>query len=98
MNTKTVTLTKPVQRGETTIAAVTLREPSAGDMRGLKLTDVLQMDVATMTRLIPRISEPGLAPDEVSALPGGDLVSLSGTVVGFFFTEAQIEDAGRTLQ
>lgn len=93
MKTKTVTLTEPVQRGDTTIASVTLREPRAGDMRGLKLTDVLQMDFATMRRLIPRISEPGLAPDELDALPGGDFVTLSGTVVGFFFSEEMQAEA-----
>lgn len=98
MKTRTVTLTRPVPRSEMTIATVTLREPSAGDMRGLKLTDVLQMDVATMTRLIPRISDPGLAPDEVSALTGGDLVTLAGTVVGFFFTEEQMTAEAQLLQ
>lgn len=98
MKTKTVTLTEPVQRGDTTIATVTLREPRAGDMRGLKLTDVLQMDFATMRRLIPRISEPGLAPDELDALPGGDFVTLSASVVGFFFTEEQMQAEAPTLQ
>lgn len=90
MKTKTIILNKPVPRGETAIGSVSLREPSAGDMRGLNLSEVLQMNVGAMTRLIPRISEPGLAPDEVAALPGGDLVALSLAVVGFFFSEDQM--------
>ncbi|WP_323010029.1 phage tail assembly protein [Paracoccus sp. (in: a-proteobacteria)] len=91
MNTKTVTLSTPVARGESAVSSVTLREPSAGDMRGLNLSEVLQMNVAAMSRLIPRISDPGLAPDEVAALPGRDLVALSLAVVGFFFTEEQMQ-------
>ncbi len=98
MKTKTVTLSQPVQRGDTTITCVTLREPSAGDMRSLKLTEVMQMDVATMQRLIPRISDPGLAPDELAALPGGDFVTLSATVIGFFFTEEQMQAEAQILQ
>lgn len=96
-DTKTVTLTKPVQRGDTTIASIVLREPSASDMRGLKLTEMMQMDVATMIRLIPRVSNPGLAPDEVAAMTGADLMALSTTVVGFFFTEEQIQTEARAL-
>lgn len=94
---KTVTLTRPVARGETTIATVALREPTAGDMRGLKLTEVLQMDVATMTRLIPRVSDPGLTPDEVAALFAPDLMALSGGVLSFFFTEEQVAAQAATL-
>lgn len=96
--TKTVTLIKPVQRGEATIASVILREPSAGDMRGLKLTEMMQMDVATMIRLIPRVSDPGLAPDEVAAMGGADLMELSTTVIGFFFTEEQIQAEAQLLK
>lgn len=98
MKTRTVTLNRPIQRGDTAIASVTLREPSAGDMRGLNLSEVMQMNVTTMSRLIPRVSEPGLTPDEVADLPGSDLVSLSLAVVGFFFTEAQMAEVAHPLQ
>lgn len=98
MKTKTVTLTAPVQRDDTTIASVTLREPRAGEMRGLSLVDVMRMDVGAMRRLIPRISEPGLAPDELDVLPGADFVTLSSTVVGFFATEEQLQAEYGPLQ
>lgn len=98
MNTKAVTLSKPVQRGDAAIASVTLREPMAGDLRGLNLSELLQMNVAAMTRLVPRITEPGLAPDEVANLPGADLVALSLAVVGFFFSDAQMAEEAQRLQ
>lgn len=97
MKTKLVKLTSPITGSRMEpVVSVALREPSTGDMRGLKLTDVMQMDVATMTRLIPRVSEPALAPSEIEALPGSDFVALASGVIGFFFTEEQItQEAAR---
>ena len=92
MTTKTVKLARPLTEGRPEpITAVTLREPTSGDLRGLKLTDVMQMDVTAMTRLIPRLTNPALAPSEIEALGPADFMSLCTGVVGFFFTEAQIE-------
>lgn len=79
-----VTLSAPVARGEGQIAHVTLRAPRAGELRGLKLLDVMQMDVGALIRLVPRIAEPGLTEDEVAALPLADLTRLGVAVAGFF--------------
>lgn len=92
MTTKTIKLTRPLTEGRPEpVTSVTLREPASGDLRGLKLTDVMQMDVTAMTRLLPRLTNPALAPSEVEALGPADFMGLCTTVVGFFFTEAQIE-------
>lgn len=93
MTAKTIKLTRPLTAGRPEpITAVTLREPASGDLRGLKLTDIMQMDVAAMTRLIPRLTNPALAPSEVEALGPADFMSLCTGVVGFFFTEAQVAE------
>lgn len=94
---KTVTLTRPVKRGETTIATVALREPTAGDMRGLKLSEVLLMDVSSMSRLIPRVSDPGLTPDEIADLSAVDLAVLFSQALSFFFTPEQMAAQAATL-
>lgn len=96
--TKKVVLTEPVQRGDIAITEVTLRSPRAGDMRGMKLTDVLHMEQMTMVRLISRISDPGIAPDELSNVSGSDFVKLCTAVVGFFFTEEQMAEEEKRLQ
>ena len=79
-----VTLTRPIVRGETSVDFVTLREPDAGAMRGLKLLDVMQMDVSALIRLIPRIAEPYLAEAEVALMGPADIARLGMAVVGFF--------------
>jgi hypothetical protein len=89
-----VTLLKPLKRGDEDLKSLTLREPNGGDLRGLKLTDVLQMDVTAMTKLLPRVTNPALAPDEVGQLSPADLLSLAGAVVSFFVNPAQLEDLG----
>ncbi|KFA28137.1 tail protein, partial [Xanthomonas vasicola pv. vasculorum NCPPB 1326] len=47
-------------RGEQTITQINVRKPGAGELRGLKLTDVLQLDVTALATLLPRISSPTL--------------------------------------
>ncbi len=77
------TLLQPLKRASGDIASVTVRKPDVGSLRGLKLTDILQMDVTALSRLLPRITEPALLPDEVAALDPADFLGLSAAVVGF---------------
>jgi hypothetical protein len=72
--------------------------PDTGALRGLKLTDVLQMDVNAMCRLLPRITDPALMPDEVAALPPADLLMLSSEVVSFFVTDEMVAEEQRRQQ
>jgi hypothetical protein len=83
-----VTLVKPIERAgeQEPVTAVTIQKPSTGALRGLKLTDVLQMDVNAMIRLLPRITEPSLLPAEVEALDPADFLALASEVAGFFAT------------
>lgn len=78
------TLEVPIQRGEQLITAITLRKPDAGSLRGIKLMDLLQMDVGALSTLLPRITSPALTPADVSKLDPVDLISL-GTEVSTFF-------------
>lgn len=83
--TETVTLKrKPVQRGSQAITTISLREPTAGDLRGLALPDVLQMQQQALATLLPRISWPALTPAEYAALHVADFTALAVKVVGFF--------------
>lgn len=83
-------LIRPIERKSGTITEVTLRMPDTGALRGLKLTNVLQMDVNTMQVLLPRISEPPLLPDEVAGLSPADLLTLSSEAIGFFMSAADL--------
>ena len=83
-----VTLETPIQRGDTTIACVTLRKPKSGELRGLKLSELLATDVDAMLTLLPRITRPTLVAHELAALDPVDLTQLAGEVAGFLLPKA----------
>lgn len=86
MTTRNVTLSTPVKRtgDQNDVAAVALRKPQPGEMRGLKLLDVLQLDVNALLVLLPRITDPALTRDEVATMELDDLLKLGGEVTQFF--------------
>ncbi|SDK78283.1 Phage tail assembly chaperone protein, E, or 41 or 14 [Modicisalibacter muralis] len=81
--TETVELDSPIQRGKTPITEIHVRKPKSGALRGVALTDVLQMDVAALTKVLPRITEPALTEAEIRDMDPADLVQLGGVVAGF---------------
>ena len=88
----TVTLDTPIKRGNGFITEVTLRKPSAGELRGVSLAELLQMKVDALQTVLPRITQPMLHKHEMHALDPADLVNLGTVVVGFLLTKEQKKD------
>lgn len=84
----TITLDTPVKRGKTEIAQITLRKPSSGELRGIQLAELIQLDVASLIKVIPRLSNPGLTAPEVANLDPADLLAIGGKVVGFLLQKS----------
>lgn len=84
-----ITLATPIVRESGEVASITLRKPSAGELRGLNLQDIMQSDVNAMIAVIPRIAQPYVTAAEIERLDPADFSELAGTVVGFFYTPAQ---------
>ncbi len=80
---ETVTLQTPVKHGEQIIDSVTLRKPASGELRGLKLMDLVQMDVGAVITVLPRISSPALTEQDCSAMNPADLMQCAVKVSGF---------------
>ena len=78
-----ITLGTPIKRGDTSVTTITLRKPRAGQLRGIKLTDLMQMDVAATAQVLPRISDPVLTEQEINAMDPADFVQISAGVAGF---------------
>lgn len=85
----TVDLDTPIVRGEQTISSVTLRRPKSGEMRGLNLVDLAQLDVVALRTLLPRITNPTLTTADVDGLELADLMALGAEVSGFLLQKAQ---------
>jgi hypothetical protein len=80
----TVPLSQPIERNGGAVSELTLRKPATGELRGLKLMDVLQMDVNALSMLLPRIAAPTITKADVDAMALADVMDLGVAVVGFF--------------
>lgn len=91
---KTIPLSKPLIWGEQKITELILRRPTAGDLRGIKLQGISDMDVNTIMVVLPRISTTPLAPGVVNDLDPADLLSVCEAISGFF--SAQVSPSPKT--
>ncbi len=81
---KKITLHKPIENGDKKITSVTMRKPSAGEMRGLSLAEVGMLDVDTLITLIPRITTPSISEVQAEGLPFEDIMALGKALVADF--------------
>lgn len=84
MRTATVTLTTALTRNSKELTDLEIREPSSGECRGLKLADIMNMDVTTLHVLLPRITHPPLTKAEAEALTLHDITLCGAEILGFF--------------
>ena len=79
-----IALEHSIKRGEgKPITEITLRKPAAGELRGLKLADLINGDVNATIRLVPRISQPTVTEQEVAAMDVADLLGCADAIAGF---------------
>ena len=85
-----ITLDTPIKQGEEQIEMVELRRPNAGELRGLSIADILQLDVNANIKLLPRISNPMLTEHQVASLDPADLTQMASAVAGFFLPKSAL--------
>lgn len=87
-DTATVTLDTPIARQGGDITAVTLRKPTAGELRGVQLGSLLQMEVSALLTVLPRITQPSLTAPELASMDPADLLQIGTEVAGFLLPKA----------
>ena len=88
-----IELDTPIKRGETTHDTVTLRKPMSGELRGVTLVDLVQMDVLALRKVLPRISTPSLTDAEIGTMDPADLLACGVAVSGFLLQKSAKEAA-----
>lgn len=88
---ETVTLDAPIQRGDTLIEKVTIRKPMSGELRGVQLIELMQMDVVALRKVLPRITNPILHEVDVSRMDPADLVQCGMAVNSFLLSKSMKE-------
>lgn len=87
-----VKLDEPIVRGDQKVEQVKVRRPDAGALRGLKLVDVINIDVNAMIQLLPRVCDPILLEHELAQMNAADFVALSNEVALFLPQKATLTD------
>lgn len=82
-NTNTITLNTPIKMGETQITELTLTEPMAGQIRGVKLFDLMQGDTGAYIEILPRITTPAITKRQASDLSLSDTLKVIEVVGGW---------------
>ena len=85
---KTIVLDEPIRRGDQVITEVTVRKPTSGELRGISLIDLGQMNVIALQQVLPRISTPTLTQHDVASLDPADLMEIGVEVASFLVKKA----------
>lgn len=65
---------------------IMVRKPGSGELRGLKLTELIQLDVASLETIAPRITTPVIMKGAI--LDPADLMQLGGEVMDFLLPKS----------
>lgn len=87
----TVKLENPITRGKLEISEIELRRPNAGTLKGVALTDVLNMDVNALVVVLPRITTPTLTQRDVQEMDPADLLQLGQEVSAFLVPKSVVD-------
>jgi len=87
-----VTLDTPIVRGSQSIETVTLRKPMAGELRGVALVELLQMQVEALATVLPRITTPTLTKQDVFNMNPADLLQCAQKVAVFLLPKSAMSE------
>lgn len=91
-----VDLDTPLTRGDDKIDAVTLRKPLGGALRGVKVVDLLNLDLVSASKVVPRISDPVVTEQEFMSMEAEDCTAIAGEIAAFLLQKKQKAEAGLT--
>lgn len=89
---KTITLSTPIKRGDKEFAEITVIKPTVSALKGLKMFDVLQMDVDALQVLLPRVTQPMLHKNDFLNMDIADFTELAAHAVGFLGKNSATEE------
>lgn len=88
-NLKTIELDEELTIGDQKITSLQIRRPKSGELRGLSLASLGQMNVDELLKLLPRITIPTLPAPIAAELDTADLMAIAEAVTDFLLTKRQ---------
>lgn len=83
------TLQEPVEIDGAPVTEITLRRPKAGELRGLSVSALMQLDVTAMLKVLPRITVPPVPAHALEGMDPADFTDLA-TRVSLFFVKRRV--------
>lgn len=88
-----VTLDSPIVRAAGNIEKLSIRKPQAGELRGLSLVEVSQLNVDALTKLLPRLCIPQITEVEVRQMDLADLLQCGAEIGNFLLPNSMRSEA-----
>lgn len=89
---KTVVLETPINRDGGDLVELRLRRPTSGDLRGLSIAKLGQLDYDEVRKLLPRISLDGLIAEECDAIDVADMIEIAGELTDFLVPKRRMAE------
>lgn len=83
----TLVLETPLKRGDDEIAELKFRRPTSGDLRGISIAKLGQLDYDEIRRLLPRIAVTPIIAEEVDKIDTADMIEIGNLLTDFLFTK-----------
>ena len=93
---RTITFDVPLMIGDLKIETVQVRKPASGELRGLTMMALSQLDYAALETLLPRITIPPLEKRDIAQLDPADFMQLGSEVMDFLLPKSAKETASPT--
>lgn len=81
-----VELDWPIRLGDQEVTTLKLRKPHSGELRGLSLVALGQMQVDELTKLLPRITIPTIPAPVIATIDPADMMEIANKVTDFLLT------------
>lgn len=88
----TVPLETPLKRDAGELTQLRFRKPVSGDLRGMSIAKLGQLDYDEQRKLLPRISLDGLIAAEVDQLDVADQLEISGALTDFLVPKRRMAE------
>lgn len=90
--TITIELDTPLVRSGETLGFLRFRTPVSGDLRGMSIAKLGQLDYDEVRKLLPRISMDTLIADEVDKLSLADQIEISAALTDFLVPKRRMAE------
>ncbi|KAA9181544.1 phage tail assembly protein [Delftia tsuruhatensis] len=90
----TVTLETPIKREGGDLAKIQIIKPQTGDLRGVSLVELMQMNTDAIVKVLPRVSHPSIVPHEVKDMDITDVLQVGTELVNFLLPASARDQAG----